>query len=260
MGAATLTTRIALARARTEHTEAWGLAFDALGGPLVAVCGLTGGAGTTTLALLIANAAARESTAPVLLTEADPQRAGLAALTGRTTPLPLASLAAHVHDDEAPSDTFAELPTGLRLIASMPQRSPFVDDASIVGLLDQARAAHALVVVDCGTSWTAVSPILARASHIIWTTPATRHAALRASSTLETVAPPAGRSREALAVTRVAPGRTVGVRALRCIARQRCDQLVLIGHDAALSRGEPPGRAIHGRAVTALAALLRRQP
>lgn len=259
MVAATLTRRLPLARARIEHTAACGLAFDVFGGPLVAVCGLAGGAGTTTLALLIADRAARESTAPVLLTEADSQRAGLAALSGRATPRPLASLAARLHDDEAPSDTFAELPTGLRLIAATPQRSPLVDDAAIVELLDQARAAHGLVVVDCGTSWTAASPVLARASHIIWTAPATQHAALRARSALESVAPPPGRSREALAVTRVAPGRAVSVRALRRIARQRCDELVLIGHDPALTGGESSGEATHTRALIALAALLRRQ-
>src|SRR5436305_1368767 len=45
--------------------SACGLAFERLGGPLVAVCGLAGGAGTTTLALALARQAARESALPV---------------------------------------------------------------------------------------------------------------------------------------------------------------------------------------------------
>src|SRR5437762_14195163 len=110
MDAATLTMRVPLARAgRRTSAGAGGLAFDVLGGPIVAVCGLTGGAGTSTLAFALADRAARKSSAPVLLTEADPQHAGLAALTGRHTPLPLATLATRVDDRQVPRETFAEL-------------------------------------------------------------------------------------------------------------------------------------------------------
>ena len=261
MDATTLTLRTPLARAaRANRATAYGLAFDALGGPLVAVCGLTGGAGTTTLALLLANRAARESTTPVLLTEADPARAGLAALTGRATPRSLAALAAHLHDEEAPRDTFAELSTGLRLIAAAAQPAPSVEREDLGALLSEARAAHGLVVVDCGTSWTADSPALSTASHIVWTAPATASAATRAAHALNAVAPSPGRAWEALAVTRITPARAVSVRTLRRIARARCDQLVLIDHDDALATGEQPHETAHARPLTSLAGLLQRQP
>jgi MinD-like ATPase involved in chromosome partitioning or flagellar assembly len=259
--ATTLTMRIPVARTvRANRATTYGLAFDALGGPLVAVCGLTGGAGTTSLALLLANGAARESTTPVLLTEADPARAGLAALTGHATPRSLGALAAHLHDKEAPRDTFAELPTGLRLIAAAAQPAPSVEHEEVATLLTEARAAHGLVIVDCGTSWTADSPALTNASHIIWTTPATASAATRAARALDAVAPPPGRACEALAVTRLTPARAVSVRSLRRIARARCEQLVLIDHDDALARGEQPHGTAHGQALTSLGGLLRRQP
>ena len=261
MDATTLTMRIPLARtARADRATTYGLAFDALGGPLVAVCGLTGGAGTTTLALLLATCAAGESATPVLLTEADPARAGLAALTGRATPRSLAALAAHLRDEEAPRDTFAELSTGLRLIAAAAQPAPRVERDEVGALLSEARAAHGLVVVDCGTSWTAGSPALTNASHIVWTAPAMASAATRAAHALDAVAPPPGRAHEALAVTRIRRARAVNVRTLRRIARARCEQLVLIDHDDALARGEQPRETAHGRALTSLAGLLRRQP
>lgn len=261
MDATTLTMRIPLARTvRVNRATTYGLAFDALGGPLLAVCGLTGGAGTTTLALLLANCAARESTTPVLLTEADPARAGLAVLTGRASPRSLTALAAHLHDDQAPRDTFAELSTRLRLIAAAAHPTPRVEREHVGALLTQARDAHGLVVVDCGTSWTADSSALTNASHIIWTTPATASAATRAAHALDAVAPPPGRAHEALAATRITGARAVNVRTLRRIARTRCEQLVLVDYDEALARGEPPRETAHARGLTSLAGLLRRQP
>ncbi|HEX5926038.1 MAG TPA: hypothetical protein VFY45_19565, partial [Baekduia sp.] len=79
-----------------------GLAFDELGGPLVAVCGLAGGAGTSTVTFALAQQAAATSTAPMLLTEADPLRAGLGVLAGNMSPHPLAELARRVAEDAAP--------------------------------------------------------------------------------------------------------------------------------------------------------------
>ena len=95
MAAAAIAARLPFPRAaRAGHAGERALAFDTVGGPVVAVCGLTGGAGTSTLALLLARLAASDSTAPILLAETDPMRAGLAVLTGRATPRPLVALAA----------------------------------------------------------------------------------------------------------------------------------------------------------------------
>ena len=94
MGAAALAARIRLPVAtRTDVSASHGLRFDELGGPLVAVCGLVGGSGASTLAYALARQAARESPVPVLLTEADARRAGLAVLAGQTTRLGLSDLA-----------------------------------------------------------------------------------------------------------------------------------------------------------------------
>jgi hypothetical protein len=249
VGAAAIAARVRLPRAERGSIVTPALAFDEPGGPLVAVCGLAGGAGTSTLALLLARVAAAASAAPTLLTEGDPQRAGLSVIAGRATPRPLAALAHELAEGRTPTDTFVELAPGLRLIAAKPRTTPAVGDAAVGALLDQARDAHGLVVIDCGTSWTADSPVLAHATHLIWTIPATPRGLAAGEAQLE-VAPPAGRAREVLAATAITPRGRVPVRALRKLARHRCEQLVLIPHDDA-------DAAI--RAVTGLAPVLRRR-
>ena len=194
VGAAAMTARIPLHAARRSRAVECGLAFDDLGGPLVAVCGLVGGAGTSTLALLLARQAAAESSAPVLLTEADAQRPGLAALTGHATPHSLEALASQRSDDHIPTETFAELEPGLRLVAATPrQRAPAQPDA-LNALLGEARDAHGLVVVDCGTNWSATSPVHERATHVIWTLPATPVGLASALLLLDERRPPAART------------------------------------------------------------------
>jgi MinD-like ATPase involved in chromosome partitioning or flagellar assembly len=261
MGAAALTVRIPMAiGVRGARAASCGLAFDALGGPLVAICGLTGGAGTSTLALVLARQAARDSSAPVLLTEHDAQRPGLAALAGRATPRPLVALARDLAHRRPPVDTFAELADGLRLIAAAPHAELQVDATAVHSLLDQARAAHGLVVVDCGTHWTKHSPVLDRATHVIWTLAATATASARAALAFDTIAPAPGQAREALAAVCVRPDRAVTVRALRRLAAGRCDRLVVFPHDQNVAHDpEHVGpAALH--ALTALGAVLRRDP
>lgn len=261
MGAAALTAHLPLAiAARSARARPGALAFDALGGPLVAICGLTGGAGTSTLALLLARQAAHDSNAPVLLTEHDAQRPGLAAIAGRVTPRPLIALASDLAHDRPPVDTFAELDDGLRLIAATPQHAPQVDASSVHALLHEARAAHGLVVIDCGTHWSEESPVLDRATHVIWTVAATPTALARAGTALETIAPRAGRAREALVATRLTTGRAVSVRALRRVAAGRCERLVLISYDDEVTRDPQHVSDSAGHALTAVGSLLRRNP
>ena len=64
------------ARQAARHTE--GLAFDTADGPLVAICGLCGGAGASTLAYTLAAAAAERSTQPVFACETSGITGGLA--------------------------------------------------------------------------------------------------------------------------------------------------------------------------------------
>ena len=259
MAAAAIAARIpapALARRR----GAVGLAFDELGGPLVAVCGLAGGAGTTTLALLLAHQAAAASAAPILLTEADPLRAGLAVLTGAATPRTLIDLAQQTAHDTPPTATFLELEPGLRLIAAAPRRSTRAAPAAVQALLGEARAAHGLVIVDCATTWSPDSPTLASATHILWTTPANPVGCARARALLDSdLMPPPGRAVEALVATAQHPRVGVSVRALRRLAAQRCERLVLIPYSDASARGDLAcDDAAH--ALNRLAPTLRRHP
>jgi len=259
MGAAAITARLPLLReARRERAEASGLVFDELGGPLVAVCGLVGGAGTSTLALALARQAATASTSPVLVTEADPSLASLAVLAGQATPHPLLELAQRVADDAAPAQTFVELEAGLRLVATRPRRCRPPEVAVLRALLDEARAAHGLVVVDCGTTWTAASPILDAATHTIWSMPATPAGLARARAVLDSdLLPPAGRTAEILVATAHSTKPDVSVRALRRLASDRCERLVLIPHSAAAARGERIADDATARALAGLAPTLR---
>src|SRR4051795_4560031 len=84
-------------------------------------------AGTPTLALGRAPQAAAASAAPILLTEVDARRAGLAVLARRATPRPFVALAQELADQRTPIDTFVELAPGLRLIAAHPQAAPTIE-------------------------------------------------------------------------------------------------------------------------------------
>jgi hypothetical protein len=263
MGAAAIAARIQLRHAAPHAAGARvrGLAFDELGGPLIAVCGLAGGAGTSTLALALARQAAAASQAPVLLTEADPLRPGLATLAGRTAPHPLLELARRLADDIAPPQTFVELESGLRLVASRPRQCVAPAPDAVRVLLDQARAAHGLVIVDCGTSWTAASPILTAATHALWSMPANTVGIARARAVLDSdVMPPPGRSIEVLVAIAHSLQPRVSVRALRRLAAERCERLVLIPHSAAAAHGDRVDDDAVARTLDGLAPTLRSRP
>lgn len=234
------------------------LAFDELGGPVVAVCGVTGGAGTSTLALALGRLAAAASTTPVLVTEADPARAGLAVLAGRVTPHPLVELAQRVAHDAAPAETFVELDPGLRLIAATPRQHLAVEPPAVGALLVEARAAHGLVIVDHSVTWTTESPVLASATHTLWVVPATPHGLARAQALFDSdAAPPVGRSVEALVAIGHAGRPRVGVRTFRRLAHARCERLVLVPHSDALMRGSGDVDAAVVGALEGLAPTLR---
>lgn len=260
MGAAALTARIPRipsSRVARAHEAACGLAFHRTGGPLVAICGLTGGAGTTTVAHLLARQAATESTVPVLLTETTENRAGLATVTGRATPHPLSVLAKHIADDVSPTDTFVQVQPRLRLVAAPPRNGADPDPDLLSALLAHAREAHGLVVVDCGATWQAGSPALADATAIAWTVPATPSGLRSAQAMLESsVLPAAGSRSEALVVTAIGAD-MAPVRAFRRLARKRCERLILIPR---LARSALEGHVVDEQiayALTGLAPLLR---
>lgn len=258
MGAAAV---VAPVRMRARSTAARGLELDRCGGPLVAVSGLAGGAGTTTLAFLLARQAAAESAEPILLAEAAADRPGLAVLAGRTSSVPLTALARGLAADQVPTGSFTELTPTLRLIAARPtdHRSP--DDAALDELLAQARAAHGLVLVDCGTDRTIGNALIKRATHVIWTVPATPSGLASARLLLESaVLPRPGHAREILVALARETKPGVRVRALRRIAQPRCERLVLMPYSRSLAQSEATASLDEGirRALAGLAATLRR--
>src|SRR3954453_11885064 len=213
MAAAAIAARVPLLNAgRSAAAVACGLAFDEPGGPLIAVCGLVGGAGASTLALCLARQAAHESAEPVLLTELDGSSAGLAVLAGQTSALSLCGLAQQLADGQTPERAFVELELGLRLLASPPLHDAETEPEHLRALLREARAAHGLVIVDCGTDWTATGAVLNEASHVIWALPATRAALARAQVLLDSdILPPPGAWRELLAATALGRRSSAGV-------------------------------------------------
>jgi hypothetical protein len=261
MGAAALAARLPLPfRARPEATASCGLAFDRPGGPLVAVCGLVGGSGASTLAFSLARQAARDSALPVLLSEADSSGAGLALVAGHAGPLCLSDLAARLADGEPPARSFTELEPRLRLVASAPRTALEAAPDAVRALLRDARAAHGLVVVDCGSAWGSTRAVLDEASHVIWTLPATAPAVARARVLFAGESLPApGRWRELLVATAMERRAGAKVRTLRRLAANRCERLVLAPYVEALARGQQAADDERLRApLTALAATLGR--
>lgn len=248
MAAAAMSARLPLAR-HSSRQATGSVAFDECGGPVVAVCGLTGGAGTTTLALLLARHAAAASTAPVLITEPQAGR-GLAVHAGRATSHSLEALASRAAVGDAPEGAFAELESGLRLVATT-ERTVTRTDVPVGALIEQARDAHGLVVIDCGTTWSADDPMLGLATHRIWVLPATPVGI----ATARLVLPP--RAGVAVAVARD-PHVKVPVRAVRRALRGRCDRLVLVPYSEQLAGGEHSADESIAHAIVALTTSVRR--
>jgi len=189
----------------------------------------------------------------------DARSAGLTVLAGQAGPLSLRGLAQQVADGQTPARSFVELEPRLRLLASPPRHDAATEPEHLRALLRDARAAHGLVIVDCGTDWAATGPVLNEASHIVWALPATRAALARAQALIASdVLPRPGGWRELLAATALDRRTTAGVRALRQLARQRCERLVLIPHSDALAHGNiAHGSDQLNHALTGLALILR---
>lgn len=222
---------------------ATGLCFPCLGGPLVVVCGLHGGAGTSTLAHALAAQAAAESPCPVLLCETDASAGDIGALTGVTSPCSLSELALEFQAGRRPSRSPYALADSLRVIAAAP--SAGVDGGAVPALVAGARAQHGLTVVDAGTLRAAgARGLLAVASHVVWVTAARLDAARRARALLATL--PAGAARQAL-VVRGGRWPGVGAKDLRRLAEDCCDRLVLAT--------DGPGRSADRRMLSTLTGL-----
>jgi len=224
------------------------------------VCGLHGGAGASTLAYLLAVSASRSSTAPVLLCEAPGASGDQAALTGASSRLGLLDLAGAVAAGRAPRRFWAQQ-NDLRVLAGPPRRPPERDAAGDPGaLLERARAAHGLTVLDVGEIRAPyAAELLAAATHIVWAAVlrdgAPAHAARIFDSDLipplaarQLVAVRGGRGRDQLSGT---------VRALRKLAPEHTDRLLLIPDTPALAGASPDLDVTVDQARQTLTALAR---
>lgn len=206
-------------------------------GPLLAVCGLAGGAGVTTLSYLIALAAVRQWTDPVLVADTGGPSGGLAACAGVEVERSLGELAEQLAAGVAPGGgIYAAGREGLRVLAAAPEfSSPRADD-QVRRLLTDTREAHGLTVIDCGTLASAPQQTAAAAAtHIAWVLTATAHGVRRGLRVLQAAPPTAGQ--ELIVARHDVRHPSAPLRELRRIAAERRASLVLVPHLAGLDAG-----------------------
>ena len=185
--------------------------LDPAGAPVVAVCGLNGGAGTTTFAMLLAFAASKQKRGAVLLSDLGGPSASMAAYLSKRGGHSLAS-AANAHragllgtDGKAP---FAEVSNSLRLMAREPgladDEISTSTDPYIYDLLVDAQEDHYATVIDCGRlERPGEEAVAEHATHIVWVVEGNPAAARRARAALRAI--PYRGSRSSVLVVRV-PG------------------------------------------------------
>jgi len=197
------------------------------GGLLVCVAALCGGAGATTLALLMGRACARDGGAALVCDTGGPS-GGLAAharVSSRSSLAHLSRLVAAGRPVDR-RDVSAAVGERLRIIARPSEEHDAGDEGGLRRLLGDARAAHRLTVVDCAAPGAAVDRLaLALATHTIRVLPASPTGLRRAEPALHAARAPTGRE---LIVARRDSGRPAPVRALRELADHRGAPLVLM--------------------------------
>lgn len=223
-------------------------------GPLLAVCGCCGGAGASTLAYLVALAAARERSEPVLVADTGGTGGGLAYYAGVAAPHTLAEIAERVAAGLSPGRPYAAASESLRVLATGPRFAPACVRAGVELVLEDARDAHSLTVIDCGTlTREADQIVLAKASHIAWVLPATRSGVRRARRMLDAINPPRGR--ELIVARRDEREPKAALGDLKRIAEERQAPLILVPHLPDLNTGNATNaletaqvslQAIHG--------------
>jgi hypothetical protein len=205
--------------------------------PLLAVCGVCGGAGASTLSYLLARFAVTCESGHVLICDTGGPAASLAAIarTESTWSLPelsdrLARELPLTSDVFAIDDRAGAPGSELRVIATLPRLGVPGDPAALQAILEMARSdgIHALTVVDCGTLQRAADRIALRnASHVAWVLPATAHGVRRGRLLLAAIGPLPGQ-RELLIARREPRTLTPRRRAVKALARQRNAPLILL--------------------------------
>jgi hypothetical protein len=197
--------------------------------PLVAICGLTAGTGTSTLAWLLARAACAAGNTPLLLCELESAAGGLARVARQSSARSLGELALR---GGRGLPAFAEPEPGLRLIAT--EDAPATSSeasAAVPKLLRAARSAHVATIVDCGSLEAGGgSSAIDMASHVIWVLGANARAAETVVEALLDRDPgiSVGVTQELVAaVARDGAGSRVDL-ALRDAVAERAQRLVLV--------------------------------
>jgi hypothetical protein len=229
--------------------------LQAVRGPLLGVCGLCGGAGASTLAYLTALHSARRQCGPVLVCDTGGPTGGLADRAGTATPRSLPEVAEQLSAGLPLGCVYALGADGVRVLATGPRFAPGCDRDGMQLVLEHARAAHALTVVDCGTLTRAADRIaLDQASHIAWVLPATPGGVRRGARVLDAVdSHPL--ARELVVARRDAHEPKAALGDLKRLAEQRNATLILVPHlpglhggaiDAALDTAQVALQAIDG--------------
>jgi MinD-like ATPase involved in chromosome partitioning or flagellar assembly len=206
-------------------------------GPLLAVCGLAGGAGATTLSYLIALAAARQSSEPVLVADTGGPSGGLAACACVEVPRSLGELAEQLAAGVTlAGGIYGTGHHGLRVLATGPEFSSPQADEQVRRLLVDAREAHGLTVIDCGTlTREAEQTAAAAATHVAWMLTATAHGVSRGRRVLEAAPRMAGK--ELIVARNDVRQANAPLRELRRIAADRRAPLVLVPNLTGLEAG-----------------------
>jgi MinD-like ATPase involved in chromosome partitioning or flagellar assembly len=222
-------------------------------GALLAVCGLCGGAGASTLAYLLGRHIARAGE-PVLVCDAGGSTGGLAVYAGVRSPRSLPRLAdAVARREDLAAGLFADGGNGLRVIAGDPEADDDGDSRGLARILADARGAHSVTIADCGTlSRRTERQVLAAASHVAWVVPVGAGAVRRGRRVLALV--PAEPDRPELLVARQdVREERAPLAELRAVAGERRAPLVLMPHVDDLA--ERDGKAGLERASLALDAI-----
>jgi Flp pilus assembly CpaE family ATPase len=214
--------------------------LTARAGPLLAVCGVCGGAGATTVAYLVALAASQHSAAePVLVCDTGGPSGGLATYARAESPRSLCGVANAVAAYEPLAEgLFADAGPGLRVLATRPQLGAEGDARGVARVLHDARGTHALTVVDCGAlHGTLVLQVLDAATHVAWVLPATAAGARQGVRVLSLFGVEA--TRREIVIARHQPAeRNAPFKQLAALAATRNAPLVLM--PAVANAGERP--------------------
>ena len=191
---------------------------------------------------------------PVLVADTGGPSGGLAALARVDAPRSLSELASHLATGLPLTDgIYASGPGGLRVLATRPQFTSSSVSAHLGRILDDAREAHRLTVIDCGTLGREVDRTTATAAtHLAWVVPATELGVHRGEQLLQ--AAPRVADKELLVARRDVRQSKAPLKHLRRIAAERQATLVLVPHVSGLEHGAS-GRALQ-EAQVAIQAIL----